>query len=675
MNIFFDLETRSRVDLPRCGGPVYAADPSTSIMSAVFATPETWIVWCPTLREPVPVRQEDSRPVISVFGPELPREIEALLSFPWIAHNCIAFDSLVWEGQGLPKPSRWIDSFRVCVRRGLPLGLENAAKASLGPAFGKDEHGHKMMLQLSKPTKNGDFIPLNKRNLAPIVTYNIRDVALLERLWQKEERPVPRFEEEVEKLDARINWRGFRFDTELAKKLIDLETASKEKGAEDAGTTRDDLRSRAKFAAELSDLGLDLPDYKRQTLLDALDEFPEGHPARVKIESRINEVRISSSKLIRGLNMATGDVLRCQFQYHKAHTGRWGGRGIQTQNLAARIEMSSADILEAIEKLEDGDQALRFPAHEVCRSLLRPCIRAREGKTLGILDFASVESCGLHWSAGDYEFLRDFQLGVDPYRKHVSKTTGKPISEVTAEERKNAKPVVLGAGYQAGPMGIRVFYDSYGISTEGLDLNKVIDDWRNANPLIAGVWDGESMFEGHKIRRGGLWKDTEAAAKNAIRSPGVIFNVGGKFDWKLDGSHLLCRLPSGRILCYRNARLDDGRQIHYDRTLGSSVFRCASWGGRAVENIVQALCRDIQAQSMLRLEAAGFEVVQHVHDEAVFEMEDSESELLRAAEIMAQVPSWAKGFPVAVAGFRSERYLKDPPPGAKEIKVFGVDIP
>lgn len=683
MPVFMDLETRSTVDLKLHGGAVYARDDTTEILSAVFVSDETWAVWTPGIDRPVQARSPDHRPVVSVAGREFPEELRPLLREPWIAHNAYHFDALVWRAAGLPEPPEWYDSMNLCARRGLPRGLNAASQAALGRVFEKDKIGHSLMLSLCRPNrKTGQFIPLSPMNLGPLVSYNVKDVELLERIWEQEFRPIPEFEARWDAAQNEINRRGIPFDAELARRLIEIEESGRVYASEEAGVERAQLRSTKQLEAILLDLGIHMPNFQKATVEEVISELKEDHPAVPILEARLVETKTPSRKLKTGLAMMVDDVLPFQFNYHKAHTGREGGRGFQPHNIV-KSNLDTKEILEIRELIRASDnvRGLRFKdVSSVVAGLVRPCLSPRPGLGIAAFDFQSIESVGLAWCAGDEEYLDQFRAGADPYVSYLYKTRGEPFVAAYAEERgisfaealaywrKMVKPVVLGAGYQAGPVGIRAYYEGYGIDLEAanLDPQAIVYEWRDANPLVAGVWTGE-FWEGHRVYRGGLWKDVEAAAKLAVTQG--VSTQAGRCLWKREGPHLVCRLPSGRELVYRNARLDDGRQIYFDRAQYSSVFRSPLWGGRLVENIDQAICRDLLVFAILNLLEAGYDVGLHVHDEIGWIQEEDFDLMQRGAEIMIQPPTWATGFPIAASGFWADCYLKNPPPGVKELKV------
>lgn len=695
--VFMDLETRSEVDLKAAGGWVYAHHPSTEIISAVFKHKGRYIAWTPTLNKPVPAQAVGVDE--SYAGTELPEAVRELLVYPWAAHNAYHFDALVWETPGLDSrrfapPVEWLDSRNFACQRGLPRGLEGAGMAVLG--LGKDEVGHQSMLKLCQPhPKTGRFVPLTVRNIAPMLAYNVKDVLLLERFWEAEQRDAEEhgqpyrtpMEARVEEADRRINWRGIPFDFDLARKVVKLEETNREVNAEEQDLDRAMLRSNKQVAELLKSFDIVLPNLQQDTINAAIKSGSLPGAAVEILEARLVEKKISSKKLSKGLDMSHGGNLYLQLMYHSAHTGRWGGRGMQPQNLKSRGVLDTADTEEIISWLEgqsaqDPEKLLSafreaFPGVKVPKavgSCIRPCIRADGDRWMVVFDYASVESVGLSWVADDLEGLQDFIDGVDPYKRHVSKVEKIPYDQVSDKQRKFAKPAVLGCGYQLGGAGCAAYYAAVGGFTiteeEG---QKIVEAWRDANPLIAGETTGK-VYHGTIIRQGGLWKAVQAAATDAVKGLGP--QLAGKCWWRMEGSHLICELPSGRRLVYRDARIEptvpswggEPRDtLTYSRPLGKVQWRAPLWGGRLVENIVQAICRDLLAEALVRLVDAGYDVPFHVHDEIVWLQDTPDFRAaVEGAKLMAQTSQWAETFPVRVAGFMSKRYYKALAPGWTE---------
>lgn len=713
--IFGDLETRSYADLRVVGGWAYANDPSTQIFSGVFVRGSECRVWSPLVSG---IEASACRPEglfddwdISIHFEETPPILD-WLSEPWVFHNGHAFDAHVWGVAGFPAPVEWVDSLRIAKSRGLPGSLDAIGEYLFG--VGKDAGGSSL-LALSKPHhKTGRFLPLHARNLTPILRYNVMDVALMKKLWETELAGFENtFEARVLAADHRINRAGIPLDVKLAERIIAVETSLREMRGDDlerltgGKLNRALLRSTPRFKTYLeTEHGLSLPNVQRGTLCELLDEADLDPEARVAIEGRIGETRITSAKLSRGLEgLARDDMVRDVLFYHAALTGRWGGRRLQPHNLLrGRLKPEMVDACIAVLLPEGPESSLPrsgsghvFDAAKAARrlgeiipenvttgdalgSLVRPCLVAgSRGRSFGAADYGSVEARGVFWLVGDSAGLDEFRADVDPYLAFGSRALGCTPEEVAERGLRQAmKAPVLGAGYQLGGEKLATYAAGMGIDLAeyGFSGPELVELWRDHNPLVAGVRTGDE-YAGVAMREGGFWREFQAAASDVARGgPAQALYCCGI---EMSGPHFVLTLPSGREILYRHARVDpvvpswggEPRDTFcYDRAWGSKVLRAPMYGGRWMENIVQALCRDLLAEALVRMVEAGLDVLFHVHDEIVW-IAESDEELRAGMELMNETPEWALGFPCKTAGWRGTRYSKDSPKDATEYAILG----
>jgi DNA polymerase len=317
---------------------------------------------------------------------------------------------------------------------------------------------------------------------------------------------------------------------------------------------------------------------------------------------------------------------------------------------------------------------------EAISGLIRPCFRAASGKRLCIADFSSIEACGVAWCAGQQDLLDLFASGADVYSDLATKLFGRPVSKANQMEREVGKRAILGCGYGMSARKFAEHVARAGVNLEvaGITAEDVVEGYRDAYPAIAGYKVQHSEFS---RREGGVWRDVENAAMAAILTGEV--GTAAHCELSRAPAALVIQLPSGRKIRYRNARIEDVVPP-YQRQLGlpenprpAIVYdnpqrgKESTYSGKLVENIVQAICRDLLACGMLACEREGLPVVLHVHDEIVVEVPDrkADSALRRLVEIMSTPPEWAKGFPIAVEGFVTERYWKTPPKGSSVVKA------
>lgn len=374
--------------------------------------------------------------------------------------------------------------------------------------------------------------------------------------------------------------------------------------------------------------------------------------------------RGSTGKLHRAYElMDADDRIRDWAQYYGAHTGRWSGRGIQPHNFPRGVKIDLDAVIDAYNAGTLTLEAVRQAApksslDDALASLLRLLFVASPGHSLLTVDYGAIEARGIAWVAGQDDLLDLFRRGDDPYCDMASVIFGRTVTKKNAAERQIGKVAVLGAGYS---MSARKFA-AY-CKTQGIDL------------LAAGV-TGESCIKAYRAKNAqivAIWKAYNAAAFNAVKWGAV--DHAGRCDFGMRDGSLVIRLPSGRELIYRDARIED-RVPSYCAALGIPEvprpticytkphgYEGTLYGGLIAENIVQAICRDLLATSLVKCEAAGLPVVLHVHDEIVCEVpaDLAAAKLDQLATIMTTPPPrWAAGFPIAVEGFTSSRYTKSP---------------
>ena len=408
-----------------------------------------------------------------------------------------------------------------------------------------------------------------------------------------------------------------------------------------------------------------MPDLQRETLLALLeDDLPSD--ARSLIVARLATSGLIGAKIRAALARQSCDGrIRGSLVYHKAHTGRWAGRGFQPQNLPKGVDLDG-DILERallatierkVDRLFDLATELATTTHAILASLVRACIVAPFGMQLAVADYRSIEPRALLWLAGDHESLAAYRDDADVYAMRAAGLFNIPMDDVDEAARALGKSLEIGCGYQMGPARFESYAQTFGVDWGRVPLTpkEAVEHWRATHPAVAGYI---GLIDGRLGRGGGYWRLMEHAAIQACE--GQASSVG-RVHWYRDGGDVMCLLPSGRPLIYRDARLEtyrtswgrESQQLTYDH----SGQRRATYGGKLTENIVQAVCRDLLAATLVRLERAAIRVVLHVHDEVVAEITDA-VQLDQMRCLMCEAPSWAAGLPLHVRAFASKRYRK-----------------
>ncbi len=498
-------------------------------------------------------------------------------------------------------------------------------------------------------------------------------------------------ETEMYLLDQAINERGFQLDTEaidVALELIDEEFI--DLNAELATLTGGAVvkaTQRAKMTAWFAENGLDLEDTQADTLDDALQREDLRPDVRRGLELVRTLGRSSTAKYEAMRNWVCPDErVHGGLLYHGASTGRWTGAGIQPHNFPrGEVKEDIEYIWDVLKLRERGTAEVAFGGvMSALSSALRGCIVPAPGKQMYVADFNAIECRVLFWVAGDQTGLDIFRNKIDPYNDMASTIYGRKIDRKGADayEGQVGKVAILGLGYQ---MGASKFVETAKVMA-GVDIVEDVrcvncEDWMKNH---RGFRDGcdeptpesdvmtsvivVNAYRSKFWKVAQLWKDQEAAAINAVRLKGQRVRAG-KVTWFTEGRFLYCELPSGRKLAYpdpviRSKETPWGKKVPQLTYMGIDPYtrqwkRQSAYGGLLVENIVQAIARDLMAMAMLRCEESGVYVpILSVHDEMIAEAAIGDGDVHEFEQLMAALPEWAPGCPVTAEGWRGLRYRK-----------------
>jgi DNA polymerase len=359
-------------------------------------------------------------------------------------------------------------------------------------------------------------------------------------------------------------------------------------------------------------------------------------------------------------------------QFHAASTGRWAGRGVQPQNLfRGRPGTKPADVDAMFSLLDDKAMLDLFygPSMEAITDCIRGMLIAGEGNELVVCDFSAIEARGLAWLAGQESVLEIFRGHGKIYEHAAASIYHIPIDEVTKDQRQQGKVAVLALGYGSGIGGFQAMARTYNVQISDEEADEIKKAWRAANQRIVQYWYA-----------------LEEAVIGAMRGGGVtsVGPAGREVKFRKAGSFLWALLPSGRALCYPYPELrmvmtpwgEEKEQLTFmtvvDQTQKKKAKvlpdpnargrwqRVSTYGGSLAENMTQAIARDLLADAMVRIEAEGREIIFHVHDEIVVEVQQFRAQytLERMTAIMSETPIWAKGLPLAAEGWKGKRYRK-----------------
>ena len=610
--LFLDTETFSSEDIKKAGAFKYMSAPDFEVLLLPFA-------W-----------NDDPVRVLDLTDPadreELP-DIIAGLQDPdtiKVAHNS-AFERAAYHrafGFYQP-PEEWVDTMILAAYNGLPMSLEAAGDA-LQLEQQKLKEGTALINYFCKPCKPTIANGGRTRNLPPhapekwerFKAYAARDVETMRLIFKKLSRyPVTALERQVWALDARINERGVLVDLDLARAAIDVDDAFKTEHLEEMTqlTGLDNPNSVAQLKDWLETVGVFCESLNKETVADLRKKATDPTTRRV-LELRSLLGKTSTKKYEAMVNAAGADSrVRGLTQYYGAgRTGRWAGRLVQLQNLPQN-HLDGIGTVREIVRAKDLDtlELLYDSVPDVLSQLIRTAFIAKDGHTFLVSDYAAIEARVIAYLAGEKWRLDVFAEGGDIYCSSASQMFKVPVVKhgVNGHLRQKGKVAELACGYGGGVAALKAFgADKMGLTEE--EMQDIVTQWRAASPTIPK-----------------LWGDVERAAKNALANPGRTFTVPCGVKYRRDADGLRCLLPSGRILTYWGARIEDHKGRPSVIFMGQNQTtrkweRTETWGGKLVENIVQAVARDCLAVAMVRLEAAGYNIVFHVHDEVVIEAPD-----------------------------------------------------
>jgi DNA polymerase bacteriophage-type len=634
MRLVLDLETTSTCDLRRTGSQVYAEHPDTRITVLCYAIDDG------------PVR------TITDFAGDLDFAMAVVGGATVVAHNYafewhLYYAKLVPLGWPVIPLAQWSCTMARSLVAGYPASLDVGGRA-IGLRFRKDPGARDLMLRFARP-----------RSLNPTTWWHETDPARFQRLCEYCQGDVlaerelderlpelsPR-ERAVFELDHHINQRGLGVDYPLVQDLAALtEQARDQLTCEIIQLTGGRVRSLNQIA-QLKDWlkihRVEPDDLRRDTVIRLLREGCLSTAARKVLQARLDASRASTAKLaaIAAARSLDGRV-RGTFQYYGAgRTGRWAGRRFQPQNL---FRGSIKDVPAAIRAIRAGaspeDLAMLFEdsALGVVASCMRSTIMAAPLHRLVVADLAQIEARVLAWLAGQGDALRVFAAGEDIYTATAN--------AIGSTNRQLGKVLVLACGFGMGAERFRQTALGYGVVLDLVEAETLVALWRQLNSHIVTLWwDAHRVLM--RVLRGGPGASEQLGFLTFIHRPRA----------------LLIKLPSGRHLVYREPRIEQNDkgfdEFTYMGSLGGNWIRLRAWPGKTIENIVQAVARDVMVEAMLVL--AGQPLIATIHDELIAEVleTDAEPTLDLMLKVMRRTPGWAPGLPINAAGFVVRRYHK-----------------
>ncbi|MDB8711982.1 DNA polymerase [Mediterraneibacter gnavus] len=651
-----DLETYSDVDLKKSGVYRYAESPNFEILLFAYSV--------------------DNGPVIVIDiaqGERVPEHILAALTDESVtkwAYNasfervCLSY----WLRRNHPEhfssysipedtvgsylsPSSWKCSRIWGAYMGLPLNLEGIG-AVLKLSDQKMKEGKDLIKYFCTPCKatksNGGRI----RNLpmhapdkwAVFKSYNKRDVevelAIKERLSKY---PVPDFIWDEYHLDQEINDRGIGIDMTLVKNAINIDAQTKQVllARMQRKTGLENPNSVTQMKAWLSGRGIETESLDKKAVKALLPDVEKDVADVLSCRQQLAKSSVSKYTAMSNMVCTDNRARGCFMFYGANRSGRWAGRGIQLQNLP---QNHMEDLEEARNLVRDGNfealELLYDNVPEVLSELIRTAFIPKPGYKYIVSDFSAIEARVLSFLADEQWRMDVFQEGKDIYCASASQMFRVPVEKhgINSYLRQKGKIAELALGYGGSVGALKAMGALMGL--EESELQPLVDAWRMTNPNITSFW----------------WA-IDAAVKQAVIYKTSAETHGFKIYYQ--GGMLFIDLPSGRRLCYVKPRMGVNQfgsdSVTYEGINTGKWTRIESYGPKFVENIVQAVSRDILAYAMKGLSFC--QIVGHVHDELIIECSPNVS-LDAICEQMGRTPPWIKGLLLRADGYECSFYQK-----------------
>jgi DNA polymerase len=654
-----DLESRSEVKLGDVGVYVYAAHRSTDIMCFAFKEDDKPAkIWVPNSFLMIAAKSDRYKELKKVLASKNDFLKAVRVADVIEAHNA-NFERTMWAIMRRKhlapelKLSKLQCSAAKAAYYALPRELGKAGEA-IGAGELKSAEGHKLMLKMCKPRRptKKDTSKWNEKpdDMVDLCFYCIQDVEA-EYCLSEALPDMPKSELDMWRLDQKINDRGIPVDVKAINTLIErIEDKTVEALDEILRLTSSVVGSPRQIAASIDWLdsqGVKLPNLQKATVEEALSKKLPERPKRF-LEIRQTIGMSSVSKLAKMRDMAVYGRVQGTMLYLGAATGRWSGKGVQPHNYP-RASFSEKDINKIVSLDAETADFLYGNPLQVGSKCLRGMIKAEKGNKLICADYSSIEGRLLAWLTGETHVLEAYEQDKPVYKMTAASVYSIPLARVTSDQRQIGKVCELALGYQGWLGAFHSMAKNYGVEIEDDEAKKIILAWRENRPRTVKYWERVELAAIKAIRE-----------RKPVKYGVVTFGVRGNF--------LHCKLPSGRLLSYSSPELKVTKTKYGVEKLGirfmgvNSVTRKwgrdSTYGGKLTENIVQAMARDILAHALKKVDAAGYDVDFHVHDEIVAESSEKAPSLKDFIKVMLELPSWAEGLPMAADGWIGKRYRK-----------------
>lgn len=648
-----DLETYSSVDLGKSSVYRYVESPDFDILLLGFSTDGSPVQVVDLAQgEQIPPEIIDALSDERVHKWAFNANFERICLSEWLRRNSYPLHNEHYSTpddpcMGYLDPVGWHCSMVWSAYLGLPLSLKDAG-AALGLDKQKLTEGKDLIKYFCVPGKDGQrHLPADAPDKwSTFKAYNLRDVetemGIQERLRKY---PVPDAVWDQYHLDQQINDRGLAVDMALVRSAISIDERSREELTAKLKelTMLDNPNSVQQMKDWLADNGLETETLGKKQVAELLKTAPEPLRSVLVLRQQLAKSSVKKYQAMEATVCADGRVRGC-FQFYGARTGRWAGRNIQLQNLPQN-KMPDLEQARAIVRAGDYDavRMLYDSTPDALSQLIRTAFVPRSGHTFFVADFSAIEARVIAWLAGEDWRQQVFADGKDIYCASASQMFGVPVEKhgINGHLRQKGKIAELALGYGGSVSALKAM-GALEMGLQEEELKPLVDAWRTSNPMIVKLW----------------WA-VDDAVMTAIRMKSSTATHGIRFTCQ--SGMLFITLPSGRQLSYVKPRIGENQfgspaATYMGLSAARQWDRLESYGPKFVENIVQAISRDVLCYAMQTLRCCS--IVAHVHDELIIEV-DPRMSLEAVCEQMGRTPPWAPGLHLRADGYATDFYKKD----------------
>jgi len=627
--LVIDFETKSFVNFDN-GAWKYAEHESTDIICMSYKTSDMQKAqtWLPG--EPIPSVLKDDGQIIIAHN--------VLFEYAIMVNVCIVkYGFPAW----LRDYKRYRCTSAMARSVNLPGNLAGVG-AALNLPMQKMDIGQVLINKYSKPAKSKGglyFRFIEGDDLNAMVMYCERDVEVTEVIYKTlSVLDNIKIEEDIFMLDLKQNINGVPIDIETLHKvcyILDERKAKADKKAEQYGIN---VRSPKQLKEYFWNKGIYIENFQEKTVKDFLKDCDDKEIKEI-LNLRIFSSRSSTKKFdaIAGMVGKGDNRLRYSLFYYGAFTGRWAGRGFQPHNLPKGF-IDEKELEIRIEKFTEGKVKF-WETMNIAKSLIPGMLCAEKDHSLIVGDFAAIEARVVAFIAKEEKLIKMFQNDKDVYVAMAATVFKKTMDDVTKEDRKLGKQIILACGYG---MGHNKFYQtcqSYGLAIPEDLAEKSVSLYRSTFKNIVNLWYG-----------------VDRAFRQAYQQKSKV-KVNEYIEVERKNGYVSIKLPSGRRLYYHNIKIIDGEITYLNH---QKKQRVKVYGGLLVENIVQAIARDLLVYCMLKMDTEGLTPILSVHDEIICHEDNKglkkKEELFNS--IMNSVPDWFGDFPIKTETEILRRYVK-----------------